>query len=247
MAAFILSSDSSWATIAFVSGTCAASSDSNNVTTSAINTTGANFMIIGIGHAVSTAVTTPTDSVGGNTWTALTGQDAPGNNGMVFYYAANPNTGASQTFTESPNNNFPSICVFAFSGVTTTSPFDVQNGSNTASNVTTKQPGSVTPSQNNEVIVSAVSFGNATMSVDSGFTIPGSGQINGISGHSYGTAMGYLIQTSASAVNPTWTVSVGSAQPLATVIATFKAPASASSTQVNFINGVKVLNGTTVY
>ncbi len=102
-------------------------------------------------------------------------------------------------------------------------PFDVENGAIQYVG-TTLQPGSVTPSENNELIVTGLGFyPSGVLSVNSSFTI--SDQVNYVSSAAMGLGAAYLVQGTAGAVNPTWTDST-TATSLAAVIATFKAAAA---------------------
>jgi hypothetical protein len=68
-----------------------------------------------------------------------------------------------------------------------------------------------------------ITMGNRTLSIDSGFTILDSSPAGA---HTDGLGIAYLIQGTAAAVNPIWTVSSGAK--LAVRIASFK-PASAAN------------------
>lgn len=239
---FCFTSYPSWAAIALISNTCASSSDGLTVTTSAINTTGADLIVVTMSLANSTFAA-PTSSPSAGTFTGLTAQISAAVDGSVIYYISNPTTSSSQTFTENlGSNNYPSICVAAFSGTNTSLVFDVENGAKTLSNVTTFQPGTVTPSQNNELIITGIGVGGTTnsLTIDNGFTI--NGQKTGTGGAAEGIGMSYLIQTSASAVNPTWT-NANNVHTAAT-IATFKVGSAATSG--NLSNGGTVRYGGTV-
>lgn len=200
------------------------------VTTSAINTTGATLIVVQISEYSVGASIALTDSQG-NTWTALTVKNQ-GNSRSQLHYCVSPSTSASHTFTYGTALRYPSICVQAFSGVSTSSPFDVQN-TNGASAATTVTTGSVTPSQNDEVLITGLCFETTgTISINSSFTI--SNQVNYAFGNNFGSAMAYKIQTTAGAENPTWS-KTGTGTSFATGIATFKATASATNT-TNFFN-----------
>jgi hypothetical protein len=196
---------------------------SANTPTSAIDTTGANLLVISTAN-VGTAAETISDSKS-NTWVALTQQSFASLQTCRIWYAINPTVGTGHTF----QSNFVAfgsggMSVTAWSGADTSSPFDVQNGSS-ALNGTTGQCGSVTPGVANEVVISAVTLDDpGTISIDSGFTITDQAPLVG--GLSYGLAQAYLIQTTATAANPTWTFNstVGSG-----CVATFKAAAGAAA------------------
>lgn len=190
-------------------------------TSGTVDTTGCNLLVVNAAWFNPSAPVTLTDSKG-NTWVPLTAALANNSNSQLFY-TINPTVGSGHTFTFSAS--FSSICVTGFSGVKTSSPFDVENGHGDASGATTEAPGSITPSENNELVVSGLDtgLGGQPYTIDSGFTI--SCQDDG-GGVNFPGALAFIIQTSAGAVNPTWTLT-GSTQAAAT-IASFKAAAVAS-------------------
>lgn len=192
-------------------------------TTVAINMTGATLFVANVGQYDGGTITAPTDSQG-NTWIGLTGQDATTEPYSRLYYVSNPSVNAAQTFSISNSNIFGTICVAGFSGFDV---FDVENGAiNSAS--PTIQPGSVTPSQSNELIITGVSSNptNDTYTINSGFTITDS-QLH-TPGATEGSALAYLVQGAAAAINPTWTSSTLQANFNAATIAAFKAVAAAT-------------------
>lgn len=208
-------------TIALVSST-AKQGARNGVTTDAINTTGANLIVIGIAWY---SVTSPSISDNqGNTWTALTTSNVASDVGAKLYYCVNPTTNASHTFTLGPANVYGGLIVAAFSGVKTTSPFDQQNGA-TSSSASALSTGSVTPSEDNELVIFIGGKGGNTTTVNA--TDVGSmiGSYAGITSTTYAAGMGYEIQTTATARNPS--LSGSGTSVMAARIATFKAaPAS---------------------
>src|SRR5574341_912330 len=199
----------------------AASASTSSVTSDAVDTTGSSLLVVAVSSYAVVAVATVTDSKS-NTWTQLTTRTDPGANlsRQTLYYAQNPTVGTGHTFTAStsPTASFPAIGVYAFSGTATTAVFDVENG-NGADAVTSIQPGSVTPTQNNEVVVAALCFESSdTISIGSGFTL--SDQVPWVVNVNFGLAIAYKIQTTAGAENPTW--SWTTSDDIATAIATFK-------------------------
>lgn len=188
----------SYAAASIVAETDAANVGGGGVTTSAIDTAGANLIVIATG--ISGAIS---DSKG-NTYTQITAGDP----GCRLWYCANPTVGSGHTFTIDGTSNFSPIAVQAFAGAHA-SPLD-NNTVNSAVG-TTVQPGSITPSVNNCLLVAAMSNPSAaltTTSIDSGFTQTCDRGFVG--SNSYGIAMGYLSQTTAGAVNPTFTVNASS-------------------------------------
>jgi hypothetical protein len=169
----------------------------SGVTTSAIDTTSANLLVAVCNWYASSG--SISDSKG-NIWTlgfATSGADTQ----VSIYYVYNPTVGSGHTFTWSAANG--PITVMAWSG-SASSPADQSSGQNTAG-ATTVQPGSITPSQNNELVIAGVDANNNISSIDSGYTITDNESYT--SGVSLGGAAAYLIQTTASATNPTWTLS----------------------------------------
>lgn len=186
-------------------------------TTTAIDTTGANLIIIGLSYD-NGGTANLTDSKG-NTWIALTTHNVVGNGVSKMYYCFNPVVGTGHTF--SSTSIFSSMDVQAWSGAAS-APLDQQSGATaTASTLPT---GSITPTVNNEIVISHFMFSVAgTASVGAGMAI--SDQINFTSGANYGSAMAYIQQGTAAAINPTWT-SGGGATPLAATIVSFKTGAA---------------------
>lgn len=186
----------------------AASSTSSVATFGAVDTTGANLLVINAIYASAPAVA---DNKG-NTWNALTAQTSGGVSSQLFY-AQNPTVGAGHTFTVTAN--FPSAELLAFSGMQS-APFDQQNGATGGPNVTT---GSITPTADNAVVVTgAMGINNSTPTVDSSLTVTDG--VAYVSGTNYGSAMAYGIEGVAQAINPTWTAAGGD-NIYAAVIASF--------------------------
>lgn len=186
--------------------------------TSAIDTTGADLLVVCVNN---TSVSAPVSDSKSNTWTKLTGQS--GTPGTCIYYSKNPTVGSSHTFTVT-GVSFVAFQVLAFSGADLTSPFDVENGNSTTG--TTLQPGSVTPSANGSLLVVGLGSNQSEggVSIDSSFTIQESNPYTG--GTNYGGFCAYKIQGTASAENPTWTM--GTSRNYYSTIAVF-APASGGS------------------
>lgn len=203
-----------------VAHVAAGSGDTNNVTTGSITTTGANLLVLILGNLAAGAVTISDSKT--NTWTALTKQTSEVNDSRI-YYSQTTTVGSGHTFTATSVAQQPTINVMAFSG-SLTSPFDVQNGYATSGGLgeTSHATGSVTPSLNYELIVSGLCNNNGTTaSINSSFTLVDTAS-------SVGTVVNnsaYLVQTTATAVNPTWTF--GGNDYAALTIATFKAALNA--------------------
>lgn len=206
-------------------------------TSSAIDTTGATLLVGGLAGFQPTNPYTIEDSKG-NTWTALTIQatGAAQEARTGLYYVANPTVGTNHTFSWAFAGYGNATMVFAaYSGATTTSPFDQQNGNATNANVSSIVTNSVTPTQDNELVIVMGGFSNnmntGTGSIDGGFTIVAQREFGG--SNVVGGLFAELIQTTATAANPTVTAPTSSG-PMSAVIATFKAAAGGGSTASAF-------------
>lgn len=176
-------------------------------TTSAIDTSAANFIVINVGTFFNSNQA-PGDSKG-NTWTALTAQ-GNGNNTQLWYCSPCV-TGAGHTFT-TPGAGFPSMEVAAFSGLAA-SPYGSQESGAMASAVTSMQPGTLTPGQINSLVIVGCTINGGSSGP---YTVTG-GSVAAIDSAvetgstNVGTIMGYVVQSTATALNPTcaWTGSAG--------------------------------------
>jgi hypothetical protein len=181
------------------------------LTTDPIDTTGANLLVMSSASYNAGTPTSISDSKG-NTWTTLTTRAATSGATHCFFYAKNATVGSGHTFTISAP--FQAVIVYAFAGVDTTSPFDVENGATGSSPLAT---GSVTPSVNGALVLSgyandssssiAVSGGSFTQT-----TVPYS------SGANMAGAAGYLVQATATAINPSWSWTGSATAAVATVV-----------------------------
>lgn len=202
-----------------VQKTIAASANNDSVTTSAIDTTGANLIVIVLACFIENTLS---DS-NGNIYTKLTLQSGSGVK-VVLAYKYAPIVGSGHTFTaDTSTNSFPSLAVYSFSG-SVASPFDLENGTTTASQ-TTAQPGSVTPSEDNELLVTGICWGGTLTGpgIDSGFSTPDTILTTATNMPIGGS---YKIQTSAGLENPTWSWTSNNFSAVA--IATFKSGTSAT-------------------
>ncbi|HZX69755.1 MAG TPA: hypothetical protein VFE77_02970 [Rhodanobacter sp.] len=192
-------------------------------TTSGINTTGADAIFIAVGEYTSSP-TAPTDNKS-NSWTLIKNESDANSASVAIYACYNPTVGAGHTF--STTAQYPSISVLAFSGAASATA-DQQNATSAAGSSLTIQPGSITPSQNNELVLCAFIDDNGagiTASIDSGFSTQTGWFESGVYGQSYPVGLSYLIQTTAGAINPT--ITWGSApNGAAAIIASFKAASS---------------------
>lgn len=208
-------------------------SGTNSATTIGIDTTAADLIVISA-TADNTICPTPTDSQN-NTWTQLTSTTYPGGSYACnrMWYKISPATNSSHTFTLSSTGNAPRIQVMTFSGAT--GGFDVENGN--TFNGTSFVTGNVTPSQDNELVITSAgqgANGPGFASINSGFTLLSTGGAYG---------MAYIIETTATAKNPTWTNT--SFYFGATRIATFKQTTPIGRI-IRFFGRMRLLGGTRI-
>lgn len=207
------------------------------LTTSAINTTGADIIFVSVSAQVGSLALAITDSKTNLSWTELT-EKATADARIVIYYHKNPTVGSGHTFTATIAGaaTNPVITVLACSGSNTSSPADQETGATNTS--TSIQPGSITPTTDNQVVVTAVTSGGGgspTFAIDGCYST----QITdstGNAGGNYAHAMAYCIQTTAGATNPTWSTWSSSAG--AAVISSFKAAAAGGASPRGTLIGV---------
>jgi hypothetical protein len=213
---------------AITAGSSVSAGTTTNPTTASIDTTGANLIVCGTANSGSGAVPTVTDSKS-NTYTGLTATIGAASSVRIrLYYVLNPTVGTGHTFTASATGTtFLSIACQAYNGVKTTSAFDVENGA--AGSGLSIQPGSATPSEDNELFVTAYSTTEqpmVTVTINSSFTK----EIDrvGSGGNHFAIGLAYKIQTTGGAENPTWSWASPSAGAAVARIATFKAEPAAA-------------------
>ncbi len=182
-------------------------SKSTSGTSAAIDTTGATLLVVVAGYLASGASSTNFPTVSdskSNTWNLI---NLRSNNtaAVAIFYAFGTSVGSGHTFT--CTGGLPSFCVAAFSGSHTSFVHGISTGA--GGTVTSLQPGSITPALNNCLLIAGMAYrDNTTISVNGGFTITNQEIFQ--SGTAVGSALAYLIQTSAAAANPqfSWTNSV---------------------------------------
>lgn len=191
--------------IALIASESATNGTNGPHTTAAIDTTGADLLVMAVSY-IDGFTMTVSDSES-NTWLPLTdylGGGAYAGVRTKLFYVTNPTTDAAHTFTAAAGSNYASVAVAGFSNVLDgVVDFSSGDGSDVGVGGTTVQPGSITPSGNNALIFSAMGYvGNGPASIDSDFTILE--QIDNSAAGGFSMAIAYKIQTTAEAVNPTW-------------------------------------------
>lgn len=188
----------------------------------AINTATADLLLALVASYYGAPAPTLSDSKT-NTWQVA--ENFIGSGGascqLKLYYCYGGTVGSGHTVTCTASGAYGSVIFAAYSGAVAT-PLD-QHTSTGAAGVTSVQPGSVTPSEGNELVIACLGYQTAAAvaSIGGGFTKRANE--NPQSGVSYGCALADLIQTSAAAANPSWSwTGAGDATAL---LVTFKAAA----------------------
>lgn len=215
------------AQIALISHAAVQSTSSSPTTTTAINTTGANFlMACSIGNPPLAA---PVDNKG-NTW-VLDAQSLNSAANVSVWHSFPTSVGTGHTVTF--NSDYPSGTFASFSGVASG-----PDKNETAKGSTTPFPiGSLTPSNAGELVFScfASNFGSATTpTIASPMSILDAA---GITSTAQGIGDGYQIQTTSSAVNPTWSLGTGFTTGTATSYYSAANPATLATTITSLPEG----------
>lgn len=199
----------------------------STVTSSAIDSTGAGLIYVAVSYHHATQGGSVADSAG-NTYTLALSRFDTNANWIDVYYCLNPiNSGSlTATFTQPASGANADIMISAFSG---TAQFD-QTASNASSATTSIQPGSITPPANNGLVLSTGAWRNGPLGSLTGMTLLDSS----------GSGSAYSIQTTAAAINPTWTVST-SAFMASTSISFLPAASTSKMTGVASITGISAV------
>lgn len=228
--------------IALVSHVSAANA-STGATSSAIDTTGASLLVVVLVYYEPSTAPTITDSKS-NSWTGLSVTSITNEDAIKILYAQNPTVGSGHTFTVSGAATYPSICVAAFSGTVTASVFDVENGNSSTGAVTSITTGSITPAQDNELIVAGLcQYTGGTPTIDNGLSVADS--VNQNAGVYFASGLAWKQQGVAAAINPAW--SFASTPNVVARIASFKAAAGGAAVPVRPVRVLQAVNRAGTY
>jgi hypothetical protein len=217
------------ASITLIASAGAQSPNTAAVTTAAIDTTGASLIVVAMASLLGAGPGILTDSKG-NSWTTGPSQDGSVCTTSLFFVTS-PITGTGHTFTCGTGDG--ALIVAAYTGTLATSPLDVSSQAHSGG-ATSLAPGSVTPDQDNSLIIFAAGdqwLGTLTPSVGSivGTAFPFS------AGKAFGMGLANFIQGAAASINPSLSWSGGSA-PAEAVGAVFK-PAPVVTSSGRFFRG----------
>jgi hypothetical protein len=200
--------------MALIASTSKGSSNGHSVfatvTTDAINTTGANLLVVSVhffNSNFASSGATVSDSKG-NTWTGATARVTDTtHNGVRFFYCFSPSVGSGHTVTFPTGSSgicWPTVTFSAWSDAV--SSLVGENGTATASNVITLSTGSVVPSASfPAIVISALTYQGTSPSVSGGsLAIEESVAYDGATGGHEGGVMAYEIQAAGASIGATW-------------------------------------------
>jgi hypothetical protein len=175
---------------------------STDAATAPVDTTGASLLVAAtVGNDTYSGIT---DSYG-NSWVVAVADST--NIFSKLWYVKNPITGTGHTFTASDVPRGVAIVVAAFSGTDTTQIVDQTNSGTAASGQV--GPGVITPSVDNELIVTTCTVGlGAPITINGTYIITDSAPYEATA---YGIALAYTVQTTATTTTvftPNWTCAV---------------------------------------
>lgn len=214
-----------YATITVItSGIIGSVDGGDNLITASFDSTGGDMIATARSDLYSTTPCAQTDSKS-NSYTSLTTRETTLGSQITISYVAVPTVGTGHTISCASSAGFPTLAYIVFAGTKASSPFDVQNGAISSGNASTLSTGSVTPTENDEVVVAALGHTVASATIDNGFTLAQQKGANSGGCNCFGLWFGYKVQTTAAAVNPQFTANAGTAE-LSAAIASFKAAAT---------------------
>ena len=199
---------------------------SSGGTSSGINTSGATLLVMTASTSSNVTIPTPSDSYS-NHWLQVLSQASSGTSDstVLLYYVLNPTVGTGHTFTFSGTGTDSCAQVTAWSGVTiSNTPLELGATTAASASASSIATGSITPTQNNSLIIAAYTLNSVTGSPTINDSFAVSDQTAYSNGVTYGGGQAHLIQTTATAVNPTWTL--GGTGQVATAIAAFGSAAT---------------------
>lgn len=199
---------------------------------SGVDTSAADFLVSGITGYNQFGYIAPTfsDNMGNSYFNTIIGGDSTSiGQATIMYSQDNPTVGSGHTFTTGGVINAPAHVVQAFSGAAA-SPLDGMSAAGSSSSITSIQPGSITPTQDNELFVTMLAECDDAHvpTIDSGFIRSSVFFLS--AGNYYGGAFARLIQGAAAAVNPTWSWTSNVATQTAVAMASFKAAGTVTAT-----------------
>lgn len=184
--------------MAFLAGVAKGGTGAGSGTSAAIDTTGATLIVIALINVFAPDAVADSQV---NTWVPLTGIFPGSSRVLQAFYCIAPSTSAAHTF--SGGNAAAAIAVAAFSN--TPGSDSPSESAGAGSGGTTVQPGTLTPGAANNLMI-AYMGGDADTSIAVNGVFAIAAQSLDVPSTHEGIAIAYVIQTAATAQNPTWTV-----------------------------------------
>lgn len=175
--------------------------------TSPVNTTGANLLVVVVANYNKLPCTDAISDNKANAWTCAGSTNSTSGHAAGIWYSSNPVVGTGHTI--SYTGSYTVLDFMAFGGANTSSPLDQIKCNQNPNNISSLTIDTLTPSANNSVFVSnSGTLSTGVHSIDSSFVLTSQ---NAFPGSNYmGSGAGYLVQTTAGAVSPKWSITVQS-------------------------------------
>ena len=189
------------------------------ITTTAIDSTGADLLVVVTSGFVPNGVPVISSDSNGNTWQTDGPSNGVGNTYGFFYYVINPVVGSGHTVSLS-GSRFYTTTVLAYSGSDKISNVHKQNSNNFLGVTASLSTNSITPSVNGCLIIAGTMAGGAswgTVTVDSSLVV----QQQLADSINISDAAADYSQSGIAAINPTFSYSANATNPVA-LIAAFK-------------------------
>jgi hypothetical protein len=195
--------------ISLVSSVCGPHAPANGAggTSLAIDTTGANFLVQ-VQHTTDSGLWM-SDTFSNNWHTQAGVLNNASNYYMSVYYVQNPTVGPNHTFTlTGGGSEWPTFCVYAFSGMATSSVFETGTltGQKSASTVSSISVSTTPTFSGNNLVISGIAGSRAaeTYTINSGFATP-IGMVN--VANTYNLDVSFLVQSGTATLSPVWSIS----------------------------------------
>ena len=185
-------------TWAYVSHMYGLTTDHDTVTTSAGSCGGANVITAVVTMYSKDPGTVAISNTSGSVWHLAVSNFPSGGDGVAIWYTDAKALSGSETVTGTLSTSYLSIYAECHSGGPVSGALD-QTATGVASGANC-QSSSITPSQANTLVIAGASSAT-TLTIDSSYTMTDNS--GGVGGTSEGGGIAYLLQTAASATQPT--------------------------------------------
>ena len=214
----------------FIQSLGAGGGTSNN-----LDTTGMDFIAIAFGYysgSHTIIASDITDSAGNTLIQADTITTDNGEGATVLFYLQNPTTSTTHHWTIGVSSIFAAIAVRGWSG-STTSPLDQVNQAGSTGTVSGINTGSITTSENNELIVSSCGADANTLLCS--ISDLNALQIGVVGGQSYALGLSAGVKATAGSINPSW--SPDGSRRMSALVASFKGASAPPSGRIWVLAG----------